>query len=64
MPLRAAALQFALAHPAVTTVVVGARTAAEVNDTLSLCAPPVPTDLWEALRRRGLLREDAPTPAS
>ena len=64
VPLRAAALQFALAHPAVSTVVVGARTAAEVNDTLSLCATPVPTDLWEALRRRGLLREDAPTPTS
>ena len=65
VPLRAAALQFAVAHPAVTTVVVGTRTAAEVNDTLSLCATPVPADLWDdVLRRRRLLREDAPTPTS
>ena len=64
VPLRAAALQFALAHPAVTTVVIGARTPAEVNDTLSLFAMPVPADLWEALRHCGLLREDAPAPAS
>jgi D-threo-aldose 1-dehydrogenase len=64
VPLRAAALQFAMAHPAVTTVVVGARTPAEVNDTLALFATPVPADLWEALRRRGLVREDAPAPTS
>jgi D-threo-aldose 1-dehydrogenase len=63
VPLRAAALQFALAHPAVTTVVIGARTPAEVDDTLSLFATPVPADLWEALRRHGLLREYAPLPA-
>ena len=64
VPLRAAALQFVLAHPAVTTVVVGTRTPAEVNDTLSLFAINVPTDLWAALRRRGLLREDAPVPTA
>jgi D-threo-aldose 1-dehydrogenase len=64
VPLRAAALQFALAHPAVTTVVVGARTPAEVDDTLSLFATRVPADLWEALRHRGLLREDAPLPTT
>jgi D-threo-aldose 1-dehydrogenase len=64
VPLRAAALQFALAHPAVTAVVIGARTPAEVNDTLSLFETPVPAGLWEALRHCGLLREDAPAPTS
>ena len=63
-PLRVAALQFPLAHPAVTTVVVGARTPAEAEDTLSLFTMPVPADLWETLKHRGLLREDAPVPTS
>jgi D-threo-aldose 1-dehydrogenase len=64
VPLRAAALQFPLAHPAVTTLVVGARTPAEVDDTLSLFTVPVPADLWVALKHRGLLRDDAPVPTS
>ncbi len=34
VPLRAAAVQFPLRHPAVTTVCVGTRTAAHVQDTV------------------------------
>jgi len=62
VPLRVAALQFAVSHPAVTTVVVGARTPEEVEDTLSLFAAEVPTELWNALKHDGLVREDAPVP--
>ncbi|MBS0363525.1 MAG: aldo/keto reductase [Proteobacteria bacterium] len=61
-PLRAAALQFAAAHPAVTSVVVGARTPEEVDDTLANAALSIPAELWTALKHRGLLREDAPVP--
>lgn len=43
-----AALQFPLRHPAVTGVVVGMRTAAEVDADLDLLAP-VPEQLWAEL---------------
>ncbi len=47
--LRAAALRFALAHPAVTSVVVGARTAKEmhddINDASVVIPPPLATSL-------------------
>lgn len=49
VPLRAAALQFALAHPAVTTVAVGVRTAAQVRDNLDLLQHSVAPALWEEL---------------
>ena len=47
--LPAAALQFAHRHPAVTTVVVGARTAAEVTFDVAALTAPVPDDLWAEL---------------
>jgi D-threo-aldose 1-dehydrogenase len=62
VPLRAAALQFPFAHPAVASVVVGARSPREVDDNLALLALDLPDELWMALKERGLLREDAPTP--
>lgn len=49
-PLRAAALQFPLRHPAVTSVVVGARSKAEIDDNVALFRHPIPADLWSALR--------------
>ncbi|MBS0333935.1 MAG: aldo/keto reductase [Proteobacteria bacterium] len=61
-PLRAAALQFAAAHPAVTSVVVGARTPEEVDDTMANAALTIPAELWAVLKHRGLVREDAPVP--
>jgi D-threo-aldose 1-dehydrogenase len=62
VPLRAAAIQFPLAHPAVASVVVGARTPQEVDDNLAMLAVEIPSGLWDALRERGLLRDEAPTP--
>ena len=49
--LRAAALQFPLRHPAVTAVVLGATTAAEVRDGCQQLQEPVPEELWSALER-------------
>lgn len=53
--LTAAALQFALAHPAVTSVLVGARSAAEVHSDATAAAAALPDDLWAELvdARRG-----------
>jgi D-threo-aldose 1-dehydrogenase len=49
--LGAAALQFAMRHPAVTTVLVGARSAAEVRVDVSYAASPIAVDTFEALDR-------------
>ena len=63
MPLKAAAIQFPIAHPAVAVVLTGARRAAEVDENCALFDQPVPPDLWRELKRSGLLDERAPVPA-
>jgi D-threo-aldose 1-dehydrogenase len=62
-PLRAAALAFPFGHPAVTSVLVGARSAAEVTDAVACFERPVPEALWAELVATGLLPSDVPTPA-
>jgi D-threo-aldose 1-dehydrogenase len=62
-PLRAAALAFPFGHPAVTSVLVGARSAAEVEDAVAGFRRPVPDALWADLVASGLLPEHVPTPA-
>jgi len=62
VPLRAAALQFPLAHPAVACVLTGARSVAEIGENAALFARPIPPALWTDLRREGLLRDGTPTP--
>ncbi len=61
--LRAAALQFPLAHPAIDVVMVGARSVAEWQDALAMVQQPIPAAFWRDLRSAGLLPQDAPTPA-
>lgn len=62
VPLRAAALQFPLAHPAVEIVMVGARSAGEWHDALAQMQHPIEPAFWRDLRSAGLLPADAPTP--
>ncbi|NGO69200.1 aldo/keto reductase [Streptomyces sp. SB3404] len=62
VPLRAAALRFPLAHPAVACVLAGGRSAAEVRDARAMLDTPVPAALWEDLRAEGLLAWHLPTP--
>jgi D-threo-aldose 1-dehydrogenase len=47
--VRAAALQFPLRHPAVATVLMGARSSAEVRANVDAFGAPVPDALWDAL---------------
>ncbi|MEU2060634.1 aldo/keto reductase [Streptomyces sp. NPDC013455] len=54
-PLRAAALAFCAAHPAVASVLVGPRSAAEVHDCADQFATAVPDACWQELRGSGLL---------
>ena len=42
VPLRAAALQFILAHPAIASVIPGARSVAEVEENVALVEHPIP----------------------
>jgi D-threo-aldose 1-dehydrogenase len=62
VPLRAAALQFPLGHPAVCTVLVGARTREEMAENARLLDTPVPAELWDALVAEGFLAENVPLP--
>jgi D-threo-aldose 1-dehydrogenase len=62
VPPAAAALRFPLAHPAVATVLTGARSAAELRGNVALLDVPVPEALWAELRRAGLLPAEAPVP--
>jgi len=57
-----AALHFALAHPAVSSVVLGAENPDEVLRNVSSLARAVPPSLWADLKAEGLLAEAAPTP--
>jgi D-threo-aldose 1-dehydrogenase len=49
VPLRAAAARFPLTHPAVASVLIGVRSAAEIADALALRALDIPAALWESL---------------
>jgi D-threo-aldose 1-dehydrogenase len=63
VPLKAAALQFILAHPAIVSVIPGARTIAEVEDNLRMLEHPIPSALWAALKDASLIDPAAPVPA-
>ncbi|TDQ02506.1 MULTISPECIES: aldo/keto reductase [unclassified Leifsonia] len=49
------AVQFPLRHPAVSTVVLGADTPAQMERNALLSTPPVPEAVWGELREEGLL---------
>jgi D-threo-aldose 1-dehydrogenase len=49
VPLKAAALQFPLRHPAVACVLTGARSEAELTESLALLDVEVPEALWAEL---------------
>ncbi|MFE2375326.1 aldo/keto reductase [Streptomyces sp. NPDC059398] len=49
VPLRAAALQFPRRHPAVASVLVGTRSAAEVRDAAEMLETGIPEALWDEL---------------
>jgi D-threo-aldose 1-dehydrogenase len=61
--VKAAAVQFALAHPAVVCLVAGVRTAAHLDEYPELMRATIPTGLWEALWERRLIPEAAPVPS-
>jgi D-threo-aldose 1-dehydrogenase len=52
VPLRAAAARFPLTHPAVASVLIGARSAAEITDAIRLRQLRIPAELWDVLQDR------------
>ncbi len=62
VPLRRAALQFPLGHPAVASLVMGAVSPGEVADQIAELAAPVPAALWAELKAEDLLATDVPVP--
>ena len=58
--LRAAAVNFPLANPSVTSIVVGMAAPAEVDENLAALRTPVPDDLWLELSSEGLSGGDKP----
>ena len=62
VPLKAAALQFPRAHPAIACVLPGARSTAELDENIALASAPIPDAFWRDLRAQRLVAEEAPLP--
>jgi D-threo-aldose 1-dehydrogenase len=60
--LPAAALQFARANPAITTLLFGAQSPVEIAANIQLLQAIIPAAFWEELRAEGLLDAAAPVP--
>jgi D-threo-aldose 1-dehydrogenase len=62
--LPVAALHFALGHPAVVSVVLGAQSPQEVERNVAALSSQVPSALWADLKAQRLLDQDAPVPST
>ncbi|MFD0118815.1 aldo/keto reductase [Streptomyces sp. NPDC058320] len=62
--IKAAALQFALAHPATAAVVPGATRPSRIAEDVAALQENVPAAFWTALRDEQLIAADAPTPTA
>jgi len=60
--LKAAASQFALAHPVVTTIIPGTRVPERVDENLNVLRERIPSEFWAELKAKKLIRPDAPVP--
>jgi D-threo-aldose 1-dehydrogenase len=60
--LKAAAIQFVLAHPCVVSTIPGPSTIAQLEENAELSAADIPGDVWAEMKAEGLIAEHAPTP--
>ena len=58
--IKAAALQYCAAHPAVVGVLAGMRSPREVRENAAAMRAPIPAALWLALAEEGLIPRDHP----
>jgi D-threo-aldose 1-dehydrogenase len=64
VPLKAVAIQFPFAHPAVVSVVAGVGRIAHLDEYPALMRHPIEDDLWAELKHEGLIDAAAPVPTS
>ena len=62
IPLKAAALQFVLAHPAVAAVIPGASRPERIAGDHAALKAAIPDDFWRELRKQSLVAPTAPLP--
>lgn len=62
VPLKAAAIQFPLGHPAVVSVLTGVRAVEELEENCRMFEFDIPDALWDELLAEGLLPEGTPVP--
>lgn len=62
--LKAAAVQFVLAHPAVASVLAGVRNAEQLDEYPRMMREDIPGELWDELKAERLVWADAPTPSA
>ncbi|WP_245973230.1 aldo/keto reductase [Rhodococcus wratislaviensis] len=60
--IKAAALQFALAHPATAAVIPGATRPSRITEDIAAVSETVPQRFWEDLREQELIAPNAPLP--
>ena len=63
VPLKAAALQFGMAHPAVISIIPGTKSPEYQRDNFQMLNYPTPTELWSELREKKMIDPDAPIPS-
>ena len=61
--IKAAALQFSLAHPAIAAVIPGATKPSRIAEDVAALNEKVPAPFWSALREERLISPSAPVPA-
>src|SRR5262245_1988588 len=62
VPIKAAALQFVLAHPATAAVIPGASRPERIAEDRAGLAAKIPGDFWHELREQRLVASNAPLP--
>jgi D-threo-aldose 1-dehydrogenase len=63
VPIHAVALQFAAAHPLVSSIIVGVGRSFRFQQNIDAIGMKIPASVWQELRAAGLLAQDAPIPA-
>jgi D-threo-aldose 1-dehydrogenase len=62
VPIKAAALQFSLAHPASAAVIPGASRPERIAEDYAALNTTIPADFWHEMREQRLVAPNAPLP--
>lgn len=64
VPLKAAALQMGLAHPAVASTIPGGRSVQEIDENVQMVKYEIPHQFWTELKSSGFLHKETPLPST